>query len=279
MLYKPILLVDETFHQAFFSSYKVTVLLSEKQMDVAYFDFVRKKYIYFFSQQSDEPFDVQSIKKILKEQFISEQNFKIRFIIATSHVQILPNSFSMVDNEKLINRFVFDDNESKVNRCPSLFESVLLYSIPNEVNEVLADYSSSAIFPHIHATLHLANLYLKKSKLKSEVFVHLHESFFEAIVLDNERLILSNTYSFQHFDDILYYIHLLYKTLSLSLEQFPLIFSGQLEKKDELIKKMKEFNFNTEFAKLNHSYIYSYRFNELTAHRHASLFSIPYENY
>ncbi len=270
---KPILLIDETFHPTFLSSYKATVLLSEKQISVSFMDYVRKKYIYFFSQSSEEAYSTEVIKKILTEQYLNEKNVKSRFIVATPHVQIIPASFYKEENEALAHHFVFN-NDEQIHHCPSLYDSMLLFSLPAPIDEILQPFNQSLVYPHIQASIHLANFHLKKNKQKSTVLVHLHESFFEAIVIDNEHLVLMNTYSYQHADDILYFIHLLYQTLSLDKDTFPLVFSGQVDKKDDIIKKAKDFGFNIDYARLHTSNIYSYRFNELSIHRYASLFSI-----
>jgi len=271
---KPIVLSDETFHQTFFSSYKSYVVIDKFYVNVAHLDTVRKKFVYFSSQRSDDEIDAQKLSSIFDQHFVTEHQQQVNFYIVTPQVHIFPESFFKEECAQQIFDFA-NGNElhKQMVSQKALYNTILQFNVP-EIWTKAFKFSNCNFFHHAHLLLHLSEWMIRKYKYKSAVFLHFHDYLFEVVVIQNNQLTLFNTYHFQHTDDVLYYVHWMIKSIELDIKQNIFVLSGWVDKKGELIKKMKEFDFRIEWAKFNPQYIYSYRFNELQTHQFATLFCV-----
>lgn len=280
MLKKSIVLSDETFHQTFFSSYKAFINIGHHFINIALLDSVRKKYIYLASEHTETEWDYLSVNKIFKRHFITNEIPDIRFIISNQSVHILPESFQINDDKNEIFKFVLGEKEnSKIYTVKSEYNTLIQFCINQTIKQIISEMTQIKLYHHAHALIGLSSWMDKKYNYKSSVYIHMYPKYFEVVVKNNNQLVLFNTYTYQNNDDVLYYLHWMIKNLEIDSKQNTFIISGWIDKKNELIKKMKEFNFSTEWAKFNPQAIYSYRFNELQSHQFATLFSLPYENY
>lgn len=280
MLKKSIVLSDETFHQTFFSSYKAFINLGQQFINIAFLDSVRKKYIYIASEHTEIEWDYHSVNEVLKRHYITNEIPDIRFIISNQSVHILPESFQINDEKNKIFKFVLGEKEnSEIFMGKSEYNTLVQFSINQTTKQIISEMFHIKLYHHAHALIGLSSWMDKKYNYKSSVYIHMYQKYFEVVVKNNNQLILYNTYTFQNNDDVLYYLHWMIKNLEIDAKQNTFILSGWIDKKNELIKKMKEFNFSIEWAKFNPKTIYSYRFNELQSHQFATLFSLPYENY
>jgi len=275
MLQKPIVLSDETFHQTFFSSYKSYVVLDKFYVNITHLDTVRKKFVYFASQRTDEEIDNQTLLTILDQHFVTNQQQQINFYIVNSQVHIFPEPFFKEEQTHHIFDFV-NGNElyNHIIAQKASYNTVIQFNVPDLWENVLKNFSHCNCYHHAHLLLYLSEWMTRKYNYKSSVFLHFHNNSFEVVVTQNNQLILFNTYNFQHNDDVFYYVHWMVKSFELDIKQNIFVLSGWVDKKGELIKKMKEFDFRIEWAKFNPQYIYSYRFNELQMHQFATLFSV-----
>ncbi len=90
---------------------------------------------------------------------------------------------------------------------------------------------------------------------------------------------LINTYNYQNSEDIMYFVQYIIQTIQLKTSEVLLLFSGRVEKQDEIFNLCKNFKLNYQLTNFNHQYIYSYRFNELKPYQFSSVFFLPHENY
>lgn len=280
MLQKPIVLSDETFHQTFFSSYKAFVNIGQRFLTIAYLDTVRKKYIYLASEHSEQDFDYLSINELLQKHHLINEIPDIRFIVSNQNVHVLPESFHIKERENELFQFVLgskDNNDIEIGKGE--YHTLLQFSVDQLIKKIVLTNPQCKLYHHAHALMGLTSWMDKKYNYKSSVYIHFYEKYFEVVVKKNSQFVLFNTYTFQNNDDVLYYLHWLIKNLEIDIKQNTFVLSGWMDKKNDLIKKMKDFEFSLEWARLNPQNIYSYRFNELQSHQFATLFSLPYENY
>jgi hypothetical protein len=278
MFQKSIVLSDETFHQTFFSSYKAFVNIGQRFINLAYLDTVRKKYIYLASEYFENDLDDVMLSEFMKKHHLTNEIPDIRFIFSNQFVHIIPESFLIKEEEENLFKFVIGEKKD-ILTVKGEYNVLVQFSIHQSLERIITEYSQSKIYHHAHALLGLTSWMDKKYNYKSSVYIHLYENYFEVVLKNNHQLILYNTYTYQNNDDILYYLHWLIKNMEINVKQNTFILTGWLDKKNDLIKKMKDFDFSIEWAKLNPQNIYSYRFNELQSHQFATLFSLPYENY
>lgn len=280
MLHKPIVLPDETFHHTFLSSYKAYVQLGESYVNVCFLDTVRKKFVYFASQYFEKEFDTLLLKNILNQHYISPSLTHLSFFVSTPFVHVFPKSF--FDEVNLDKLYKFSFGEKVLNK-PIIIQNTndiyLQFQIPPILSNLKNDFLQAKFYPHLYLLINQSEWMTRKFAYKSSAFVHIDQTFFEIVINKDEKPILINTYSYHHNDDILYFIHSLIKNIGLDTKKITFVFSGMIEKKSELVKKMNDFGLKIEWAKFNPQYIYSYRFNELQIHQYATFFCVRNENY
>jgi hypothetical protein len=66
------------------------------------------------------------------------------------------------------------------------------------------------------------------------MYVHIHESHFEIIVVQNQKLILFNSFDYSTPEDLLYYILFTAEQLQLNPEKFSLELLGKVSEWDSL---------------------------------------------
>jgi len=274
---KTILLSDETFHQTFLSSYKSIIFVDPYLFVCIYFDKTRKKFIYFFQQNSEIPFVIGEIQRFLEINYALSAEVEKHIIYSTPYVHCVPAAFY---NENKIDSFnVLFSNKNKQFVHKSLWNLYLYYIPQYNYNDYLSSLKNTKIYSHIHQTMMQAYYYQQKFKAKDIVAAHLHNKYFELVCLKNNVPCLINTFLYFNADDIIYFIENVVQSLQIKKDNLELILSGRFSKKDELLSKCKDLNYSYKLADFNNRYIYSYRLNELLSHQYSTMFYLPYEDY
>jgi len=119
--------------------------------------------------------------------------------------------------------------------------------IPNyEMNNVYIPYVNMnnyfiyqfGTFDYKHSNSILVHKLLDFSKNKEErkMFVHLGESHFEIVVIQNQKLQLFNSFEYKTPEDFIYYILFTAEQLQLNPEHFPLELIGKISEEDALFE-------------------------------------------
>lgn len=102
------------------------------------------------------------------------------------------------------------------------------------LNNLLADKFSSFHFQHSATGLVTRLLEWSKNIEERQVFAHIGPGRFELVVVQNQKLLLCNTFEFATKEDFLYYLLFTAEQLSLNPEQFKLWMLGSVSEEDEL---------------------------------------------
>jgi hypothetical protein len=104
------------------------------------------------------------------------------------------------------------------------------------INNFFIDQFGS--FDYKHATSILVSKLLIASKNRDEkkMFVHINSGHFEIIVLQNQKLLLFNSFDYNTPEDFLYYILFTAEQLNLNPENFPLELIGDIDTENDYFK-------------------------------------------
>lgn len=253
----PIDLTDETFDPSRSKSYHLSLLVEGTNLSYAIFDTVSNKYVCL--RTGAEP---------------PQLNFKSA-TCAVAHPK-----FTLVPDA------LFDD-ESK--------ESLLGFNHPVEAGEkihsdVLHSLDARNLFtisrdletklraqyPNIHF-LHNATAFIEgllmsnKNRSGKTVFANFHPTYFEIVILENGELLFGNAFEYKTSEEIAYYMLFVYEQLRLNPEEVELILSGEIEKTAKEHSLLYTYIRHVKFAGLPDSLQYSYKFDDIQAHRFFSL--------
>ena len=104
------------------------------------------------------------------------------------------------------------------------------------INNLLIDQFGG--FDYKHSSTVLVNTLLIASKNKDEkkMFVHFNSFHFEIIIIENQKLLLYNSFDYNTPEDFIYYILFTAEQLHLNPENFHLDFIGDIDSESEYFK-------------------------------------------
>jgi hypothetical protein len=104
------------------------------------------------------------------------------------------------------------------------------------MNNFFIDQFGSFSYKHSSTILVDKLLAFSKNIDERKMFVHVTESHFEIVVVQNQKLLLYNSYDYKTPEDFIYYILFTAEQLQLNPENFKLELLGRIEQDDEFYK-------------------------------------------
>lgn len=104
------------------------------------------------------------------------------------------------------------------------------------MNNFFIDQYGSFDYKHAHTVLVSRLLDLSKNKEERKMFVHMNENHFEIIVVQNQKLLLFNSFEYKTPEDFIYYILFTAEQLQLNPENFNLELLGNIQEDDVYYK-------------------------------------------
>ncbi len=122
------------------------------------------------------------------------------------------------------------------------YDEVSTYQMNNvyipyvNINNFFIDAFGQFSAKHANTILVSKLLDISKNVDEKKMFVHLSLNHFEIIVVQNQKLLLFNTFDYKTPEDLIYYLLFAAEQLSLNPEFFKLEFLGRINEKDDFFK-------------------------------------------
>lgn len=124
------------------------------------------------------------------------------------------------------------------------------------INNFLLDQFETFDYKHASTILVGKFLELSKNKEEKQMFVHFSDGRFEIVVVQNQKLLLYNSFDYITSTDFIYYLLFTAEQLQLNPEVFNLYLLGQISDEDENFKMAYKYvrntvlhtQFNTDFS-------------------------------
>lgn len=159
------------------------------------------------------------IEKLLQEQILNINYQTVRIIVETDNYTCIPDS--MFDEEHIYDLLHLQHHQITPTDCVKFnlllaWNAVLIYSIPNQLNEVLTE-----VLPEINIEHHLYSFINDKVALDSEqnLYVWLRHQTIDILALEKGNLLLINSYDYKTKEDFVYHILNAAKQLSFDREK------------------------------------------------------------
>lgn len=124
--------------------------------------------------------------------------------------------------------FAFDSNET--------YQFNTVYVPYVNINNLLIDQFGSFDYKHSHSVLVSKLLDASKNIDDKKMFVHFQPNHFEIIVVQNQKLLLFNSFEYKTPEDLIYYLLFTAEQLLLNPESFNLEFLGNINEESEFFK-------------------------------------------
>ncbi len=158
------------------------------------------------------------------------------------------------------------------------FDTIEKYEINNvfipyiNINNFFIDQFGSFNYKHANSILVEKLLDFSKNKDEKKMFAHISKSHFEIIVVQNQKLLLFNTFDYKTPEDFIYYILFTAEQLNLNPENFKLELIGNIQENDEFYKIAFKYIRNVSLLDVNDLRWNNY-FTEAENRQHFILFN------
>jgi len=100
-----------------------------------------------------------------------------------------------------------------------------------------------------HSTVLIQKLLKNNTTKEKTMFVNVSKTTLDIVVLENEKLLLSNAFSYESKEDFIYYVLFVAEQLNLDVQEFPLYFMGEITLKSKTYEIVYKYIKNVSFLK------------------------------
>lgn len=115
------------------------------------------------------------------------------------------------------------------------------------INNTCIDQFGSFDYKHSSSVLISKLLAISKNNDSKKMFVHLQDNHFEIVVVQNQKLLLYNSFEYITPEDVIYYILFTAEQLLLNPENFLLEFLGKINEESDFYKIVYKYVRNVSF--------------------------------
>lgn len=231
--------------------------------------------VYTFDDEIKTPeLLLQKIESLFDQNTILNQSFEKVTVIHQNNLSTLV-PVSLFDENEL--RSYLDYNIKTLSNDYIAFDNLKHQEINNvyvpyiNVNNFFFQKFGEFEYKH-HATVLIDKLILfTKNNKSKQCFVNVTNNNYDLVIIENSKLLLYNTFSFNTKEDFIYYILFTAEQLELNPEEFPLTFIGDIEKESELYHITYQYIRNISFLNTEHSVF----INEEDFSNHSNYITLP----
>ena len=145
-----------------------------------------------------------------------------------------------------------------------ILESKNIYIPYVNINNYLFQNFGEFEYKH-HSTVLIEKLLNSTNNIEKTMFVNVSKNSLDIVVLENNQLILFNTFSYNTKEDFIYYILFVAEQLNLNVNEFSLHFTGKVNLEDAIYKITYKYIKNVYFLESNNTL-----FSELNIASHSN---------
>lgn len=235
-------------------------------------DTATKSAIYFseyiFSETQKNPEELLSkIEEIFRtDKFLQYDFTSVLVIHQNSLSSLVPNTYFKEDNlasylsyniKTLATDYITFDSLEKL-QCKNVYIPYV------NINNYLFQNFGEFEYKH-HSSILIEKLISKSTNKEKTMYVHVSKTTLDIVVLENEKLLLYNSFLYTTKEDFVYYILFIAEQLKLDPDKFTLYFMGSIEKESEIYNFTYQYIRNVLFLESNNPI-----FNQLEIANHSN---------
>ena len=239
---------------------KLSIQFNLDGFSFSIYNIISKKEVYFReyefenSQVTSENL-LLKIKDIFNTDTQLQNDFSSVIVIHQNNLSVLvPNryfnkkelaSYLNFNIKKLtIDYIAFDPLEG--------LESKNVYIPYVNINNYLFQNFGEFEYKH-HSTVLIEKLLNSTNNIEKTMFVNVSKTSLDLVVIENNQLILFNTFSYNTKEDFIYYILFVAEQLNLNVNKFSLYFTGKVNLEDAIYKITYKYIKNVYFLESNNT--------------------------
>jgi hypothetical protein len=207
-----------------------------------------REYVFENSQTSPENL-LLKIETIFKTDAYLQNDFIAVTVIHQNNLStVVPNRF--FDKKKLA--FYLNFNIKTLATDFITFDDLGTLNAKNvyvpyvNINNYLFQNFGEFEYKH-HSTVLIEKLLKNNTTKEKTMFVNVSKTSLDIVVLENEKLLLSNAFSYNSKEDFIYYVLFVAEQLNLDVQEFPLFLMGEINLKSKTYKITYKYIKNVSF--------------------------------
>ena len=237
---------------------KLSIQFSLDGFSFSVYNIISKKEVYFreyeFENSQVTPENLLlKIKDIFNTDTQLQNDFSSVLVIHQNNLSVLvPNRYF---NEKELASYLnFNVKKLTIDYVAfdhlKALESKNIYIPYVNINNYLFQNFGEFEYKH-HSTVLIEKLLNSKNNIEKTMFVNVSKNSLDIVVLENNQLILFNTFSYNTKEDFIYYILFVAEQLNLNVNEFSLYFTGKVNIEDAIYKITYKYIKNVYFLESN----------------------------
>ena len=237
---------------------KLSIQFSLDGFSFSVYNIISKKEVYFreyeFENSQVTPENLLlKIKDIFNTDTQLQNDFSSVLVIHQNNLSVLvPNRYF---NEKELASYLnFNVKKLTIDYVAfdhlKALESKNIYIPYVNINNYLFQNFGEFEYKH-HSTVLIEKLLNSKNNIEKTMFVNVSKNSLDIVVLENNQLILFNTFSYNTKEDFIYYILFVAEQLNLNVNEFSLHFTGKVNIEDAIYKITYKYIKNVYFLESN----------------------------
>ncbi len=214
---------------------KLTVQVSASGMTFSSFDTLDHKILSV--EQAN--FDGGTVEETLKSKAIFQESYDEVLVLHENNLAtFVPTPLfdeNYIGSYMQYNTKVFESDDFAYDAL-STYSMNTVYVPQSNVNAIFENHFGAVTYKHVHTVLVSKLLDISKNVDDKRMFVHLSKNHFEIVVLQNQYLLLFNSFDYKTPEDLIYYLLFTAEQLNMNPESFKLEFIGDVAENDAYFK-------------------------------------------
>jgi len=259
-------LIDESFDVKKSNQYHLSIIGDENKSSFAVLDTKTNKYLVLQETKNLTDFSVLGA---------DDKWASVSCAIAHHKFTLIPNALFDAENKESLLGFNHPANADEKIHSDILrtLDARNLFTVSGKLEADIKSQFVNAKVIHSSSAFIEGLLSQNKNNSDKKVFANFHSGYFEVVILAGRELLFSNAFQHKTSEEVTYYLLFVYEQLHLNPETIELVLSGEIEKTAKKHALLYTYIRNIKFASLPENFKYSYKLDEIHAHRFFSLFT------
>lgn len=272
--------VDEAFDIKRLSDFHLVIQIGNNGLFAVVLDKEKNKFIAFEQYTFQQVYSAELVADL--------------FTVAQNESKILNNKYksvtcSLVNNLSTLVPSALFENDSR--RMYLKFNTTLqgdelimyddirnldtknVFALPLSLKSKLDSLFNKINYHHFSSGLIEELLAQNKNQTKKKLYIHVQASHFEALVIEEKKLLFYNSFNYQTAEDLIYYVLFVCEQLHLNPENIEAILLGEIERSSTIFSITQKYIRNLKFGERPDGSEYSYQLQTFPKHFYFSLFN------
>lgn len=278
--------IDEAFDIKEVNRYSLHLQLELTRILAAVYDSGKNKFIAFEQYTTQHCFEYQTLADglalVMHQSKLLPHKYKaVKCILVNNLSTLVPTALYDEERKKLFLKFNYplQGDEMVCDNKLNSFDSYNVFALPFAIKSRIEMLYNLSKVSYYHFTSCLLDLLLSHTKNQTDkrLFVHVQEQHLEIVIIENNKLLFSNSFNYFSAEDFMYYLLFVCEQMQLNPEKISTFLVGEIERNSNLFALIQKYVRTVTLLNRLSDVEYSYQLQTLPAHSYFTLLTNYYK--